>query len=110
MPRPLSTSRSKAPHGPLLPVEPRGEANPPDGLISNPKEGTQTRGEEEVAHTSAIGASKPGNRVKREAQFMSQCAFPIRRALSIEDALDLCALEEVIDMPMKGLFLLEVTM
>lgn len=100
----------EGPHGPLLPVEPRGEADPPDGIISNPKEGTPMRGEEEMAHTSTIGAPKPGNRVKRQAQFMSQCAFPIRRALSIEDDLDLRALEEVVDMPVKGLFVLEVTM
>lgn len=76
---PSSTEHIKVegPDGPLLPVEPRGEANPPEGVISNPKEGPPMRGEEEVAHAPTIGAPKPGNELKREAQFMSQCALLI---------------------------------
>lgn len=65
------------PDGPLLPVDPRGEANPPEGVISNLKEGPPMRGEDEMAHAPTIGAPKPGNELKREAQFMGQCALVI---------------------------------
>jgi hypothetical protein len=67
------------------------------------------RGEEEVAHAATIGAPKPGNELKPEAQFMSQYALLICHGLSKQDDLDFRALEEVVDMPVKRLFVLEVT-
>ncbi len=66
-------------------------------------------GEKEVAHTPAIGTTKPGKELDDTAQFVSQHTLLIRMALPIDDGLDFRIMKEVVDMPMKSLYLIEVT-
>ena len=97
------------PHGRLLPIEPRGEADPPKGAISNPNNGAPMGGEEEVARTPAIGTTKPGKKLEYTAQFVCQHTLLIRMTLPIDDGLDFPVSEEVVDMPVKPLYILEMT-
>ncbi len=62
-----------------------------------------------MARTPAIGATKPGKEFEGTAQFVSQQTLLIRIALPIEDDLNFRISEEVVDMPVKLLYVLEVT-
>lgn len=66
-------------------------------------------GEEEVARTPAIGTAKPGNGLEDTAQFVGQHTFLIRQTLSMDDDLDFRVSEEVVDMPVKPLYIPKVT-
>lgn len=97
------------PNGRLLPIKPRGEADPPEGAISNPDKAIPMRGEEEVARTPAIGATESGNGLNDTAQYVGQRTLLIRCTLPIDDDLKLRVSEEVVDMPVRSLFITEVT-
>jgi hypothetical protein len=96
-------------HGRLLPIEPRDKTDSPKGAISNPNKGSLLGGEEEVARTPAIGTTKPRKEFDDTAQFVSQHTLLIRMALPIDDGHDFRISEEVVDMPVKPLYILEVT-
>ena len=66
-------------------------------------------GEEEVARTPAIGTAKPGNGLEDTAQFVCQHTFLIRQTLPMDDDLDFRVSEEVVDMPVKPLYIPKVT-
>ena len=65
--------------------------------------------EEEVARTPAIGATKSWKELEDTAQFAGQQTLLIRKALPIDDGLNFPVTEEIIDMPVKPLYILEVT-
>jgi hypothetical protein len=67
------------------------------------------RGEEKMACTPAISAAEPENGLEAAAQFVSQRTLPIRCTLPKDDDLNFRVSEEVVDMPVKPLFILEVT-
>ena len=66
-------------------------------------------GEEEVARTPAISAAETENRSEAATQFVSQRTLLIRCTLPIHDDLNFRVSEEVVDMPVRLLFILEVT-
>lgn len=63
---------------------------------------------EEVARTPAIGTAKPWEYLEGTAQFASQYTLFIQNALPIDDGLDFPVSEEIVDMPVKPLYILEV--
>jgi hypothetical protein len=67
------------------------------------------RGEEKVARTPAISAAEPENGSEAAAQFVSQHTLLIRCTFPIDDDLDFRVSEEVVDMPVRPFFFLEVT-
>lgn len=66
-------------------------------------------GEEEVARTPAIGVAKTGKGLEDTTQFVGQQTLLIRKALPIDDGLNFPVSEEIVDMPVKPLYILEVT-
>jgi len=65
--------------------------------------------EEEMARTSAIGTTKPGDVLDDTAQFVSKHTLLIRTTLPRDDEFDFRASEEVVDVPVEPLHILEVT-
>jgi hypothetical protein len=98
------------PDGRPLPIDPRGEADPPERTISNLKKGPSMGAEEEMARTSAIGTiPNPGMYWKIRLNSLANTHSLIRTTLPIDDEFDFRASEEVVDVPVEPLHILEVT-
>jgi hypothetical protein len=96
-------------YGGFLPVEPWDEADPSKTSASNSNKDASAGGEEQMAWTPTIGASKTRNALEKGSQFVSQQAFPIPGAGCIHSGLDFAVLKEVVDVPMELLYSTPVT-